>query len=78
MDFYNKYLIQCQKKGVTPSAAAEDAGFSKMSASRWKKGSIPTDATLLALADYFDCSIDDLRSDILILRIEPYLSTRQW
>lgn len=64
MDFYHKYLLQCQKKGETPSAAAINAGFSKMTVSRWKKGSTPTDATILALSDYFDCSYDDLQSDI--------------
>ena len=66
MDFYHKYLLQCQKKGETPSAAAVNAGFSKMTVSRWKKGSTPTDATIRALADYFDCSFDDLQSDMEI------------
>ena len=68
MDFYHKYLIQCQKKGVSPSAAAVNAGFTKTSVTRWKNGSIPTDATILTLADYFDCSFDDLQADIEISR----------
>lgn len=64
MDFYHKYLIQCQKKGESPSAAAVNAGFTKTSVTRWKKGSVPTDATILGLCDYFDCAFDDLQSDI--------------
>lgn len=64
MDFYHKYLIQCQNKNESPSAAAVNAGFTKTSVTRWKNGSTPTDATILALADYFDCSFDDLQSDI--------------
>lgn len=64
VDFYHKYLIQCQKKNESPSAAAVNAGFTKTSVTRWKNGSTPTDATILALADYFDCSYDDLQSDI--------------
>ena len=78
MDFYHKYLIQCQKKGVSPSAAAVSAGFKKPSVTRWKKGGNPTDATLLALADYFDCSLDDLRSDIEISRKEVATERREF
>ena len=66
MDFYHKYLIQCQKKGESPSAAAVNAGFTKTSVTRWKNGSIPTDATILGLCDYFDCAFDDLQADIEI------------
>ena len=68
MDFYNKYLIQCQKKGVSPSAAAVNAGFTKTSVTRWKNGSTPTDATILGLCDYFDCAFDDIQADVEIQR----------
>lgn len=78
MDFYHKFLLQCQKRGESPSLAATNAGFSKMSVSRWKKGVTPTDATLLTLADYFDCSVDDLMSDIDISRKEVATERREF
>ena len=78
VDFYQKYLMQCQKKGESPSAAAVNAGFTKTSVTRWKNGSIPTDATILALADYFDCSFDDLQSDIDISRKEVATERREF
>ena len=78
MDFYNKYLLQCQKRGESPSAAALNAGFTKVAVSRWKRGSVPKDTTLLTLADYFDCSIDDLRPDIEISRKEVATERREF
>ena len=61
MDFYNTYLRKCLEKGVSPSKAAVEAGTTKTAVSRWKSGSIPSDATLLKLADYFGCTIEELK-----------------
>lgn len=63
MTFYEKYLRLCKEKGVSPSAAAVNAGMTGTSAYRWKKGTIPTDANILLLADYFGCKPVDLLSD---------------
>lgn len=63
MNFYSKYLFQCKKKNKSPSAAAVEAGLTKTSVTRWKNGSVPTDANILVLAEYFECSFEDLAPD---------------
>lgn len=78
MDFYHKYLLQCKKRGESPSAAALNAGFTKVSVTRWKRGSVPKDTTLMALADYFDCSLDDLLPDIELSHQEVATERRQF
>ena len=44
----------------TPSAVALEIGLTKPSVSRWKSGSMPTDATLQKVADYFGITVDEL------------------
>jgi len=63
MTFYEKFLIQCTKKDVSPSAAAKAIGKSNAAATGWKNGKTPQDATLQKLADYFECSVKDLEAD---------------
>lgn len=60
VNFYDNYLRLCNAKKITPSRAAVEAGTTKTSVNRWKNGSRPSDAMLLKLADYFQCSIEDL------------------
>lgn len=61
MTLYEVYIRLCNDKGKTPSAAAMEIGLSKSLVSRWKKGSIPSDATVIKVADYFGLSLNDLR-----------------
>lgn len=56
--FYEKYVGLCNKRGISPSAAAMDIGFSNAAASGWKKGSPPRGANLKKIADYFNVSVD--------------------
>lgn len=63
MNFYDKYVRRCNDIGKSPSAVAIEAGTTKTSVNRWKNGSLPSDATLLKLADYFGCTPEDLRGD---------------
>ena len=60
VNFYDNYLRKCNAKGVSPSRAAIEAGTTKTSVNRWKFGSMPSDATLLKLADYFECPVSEL------------------
>ena len=61
MDFYQRFIELCNEKGVAPSRVALDIGKSKPAANGWKKkGSIPTDATLAKLAEYFNVSVEYL------------------
>ena len=63
MNFYDKYVRMCNEIGKSPSAVAVEAGTTKTAVNRWKNGSIPSDATLMKLTDYFGCSPDELRGD---------------
>ena len=53
MNFYNTYVKLCKELGSSPSQIAVDAGFSKPTVSRWKKGGGCTDINLEILASYF-------------------------
>ena len=37
MDFYQKVIALCEERGISVSAAAEEAGFSKSSVTKWKQ-----------------------------------------
>lgn len=61
--FYYNYVNQCNKKGLSPSAAAEAMGFKRSMVTRWKDGADPRMATLQRMADFFACSVEDLTAD---------------
>lgn len=63
MTFYEKFLAQCVKKGVAASAAAKAVGLSNAAATGWKNGKEPQDVTIQKLADYFGCTVADLKAD---------------
>lgn len=63
MNFYSKYLVLCNSISKSPSRVALDCGISKTSVNRWKNGSVPTDANLLILADYFNVPVERLAPD---------------
>lgn len=56
--FYEKFVSLCVSKGIAPTVAAQEAGFSNATATDWKKGSKPRKANLLKLANYFDVPVD--------------------
>ena len=62
MDFYNIYLSLCVKNNISPSRAAKDMGFTSPTVTRWKSGSIPNDVTLMKIANYFDVSMEYLKT----------------
>ena len=63
MTFYQKFLKQCARKGVSASKAAKDIGLSNAAATGWKNGKQPQEITVLKLAEYFGCSIENLTAD---------------
>ena len=58
--FYDYFSSLCRRKGVSESHAAEEIGLSRSTVNKWKKGSIPSGATLQGLAAYFGVSADNL------------------
>lgn len=61
MQFYEKYCELCLRRGVSPSRAALEAGFSKSLVSKWKKapGTTPNGETLKALSKYFGVPVNE-------------------
>ena len=60
--FYETFLFLCNSKQKTPSRVALDIGVSKTAVTRWKRGYSPTDANLQKIADYFDVTVQYLKS----------------
>lgn len=51
--FYVNYVDLCNKRNISPSAAAEEMGFHRSDVTRWSKGAMPRQATVQKVADYF-------------------------
>lgn len=60
--FYERYLGLCKEKGITPSAAATQAGFNKGTVSVWKKRYMegvdvrPEKDVIDKICKFFSCS----------------------
>lgn len=63
MNFYYIFLKLCNSIGKSPSKVAVEIGSTRAAVNRWKNGSIPSDTTLLKLADYFGVSIEYLKGE---------------
>lgn len=61
--FFTNFVDQCNKKGESPSAAAEAMGFKRSVVTRWKSGTEPRQATLQKISNYFGCSVADLTGE---------------
>lgn len=58
--FWTNFVNLCEKKSMSPNAVCAELGFSKATATHWKKGSKPNGEALIKLAEYFDTTIDYL------------------
>ena len=59
--FWEIFVRLCQIGGVSPNAVAKKAGVkSSGTVSAWKKGTMPRDGVLKAIADYFGVDTDFL------------------
>lgn len=63
--FWNNFVSLCAQKGVSPSRAATELGFSTGTVAWWKKGRHPRDTALIKIADYFGVTVADLLSEDL-------------
>ena len=61
--FYYNFVNLCNKRDVSPSAAAEEMGFHRSDVTRWSKGSVPRQSTLQRIADYFGVPVGYLTED---------------
>lgn len=52
MAFYENFLQQCLKKGVSAYQACMDLNLSHSALGKWKNGSNPRNSTLLEMASF--------------------------
>lgn len=59
--FSDNYIFFCAQKKKAVTTAAEEMGFSRSAGQKWADGSaIPHKSTLATIANYFDCTVEDL------------------
>lgn len=60
--FYDRYDQLCKQKGVSKSAAAAEAGFTKSLVSKWKanKVEVPSPDILHRLSVYFNMPVSEI------------------
>lgn len=59
--FYERYKALCELNGTSATGLALELGIGKSTVSGWKKkGTVPSGATLKAIADRLDVSVDYL------------------
>lgn len=58
--FYDNFVNLCNSVNKSPSAVVLEIGLQKSTVTRWKNGSMPTDATIRKVAGYFGVSVDCL------------------
>ena len=61
--FWEKFILLCNERKMSPSAVCLDLGFSKATATNWKKGSQLRDTTLKKIADYFGVSVEYFKGE---------------
>lgn len=58
--FYEKFRALCKVRNEAPSYVLERIGLTRMNASLWKKGGMPSAENIQKLANYFDVPVDYL------------------
>lgn len=62
--FWENYILLCNKIGKAPNVVAAECGVkSTGTVTGWKNGAMPRDNILLALAKYFDVSVEWLKGE---------------
>ena len=58
--FFAIFTKLCEEKGVPPTRAATEMGFSNSTATKWSRGATPSGKALKTIAEYFGVSISYL------------------
>lgn len=58
--FYEQFRALCKVRNETPSHVLECIGLTRMNASLWKKGGMPSAENIQKLANYFGVPVDYL------------------
>lgn len=60
LNFYNKLMAMITSTNISCRKFSKDLHYSRDNVLRWKKGTEPSVQCLFEIANYFNCSIDDL------------------
>ena len=58
MNFYERIELLCAEKGISADRLCKELGLSNATATKWRKGAEPRNATKKAVADYFGVSLE--------------------
>ena len=58
--FFDRFTALCNTKGISKSKAVESIGLNRTATVKWKKGAVPSGATLSKLAEFFGVSTEYL------------------
>ncbi len=58
--FKNIFIRLCNQRGISPSSVCREVGITPATFSRWTNESVPREATLMRIAEYFDVSTEYL------------------
>ena len=61
-NFYNNLIALIKSTNISVRKFCKDLNYSKDNVKRYKNGTTPSIRTLLEIAEYFKCSVDDLLS----------------
>jgi transcriptional regulator with XRE-family HTH domain len=58
--FWNVFENLCRENKGTPNKVCKELGFSNATATKWKKGALPSGDTVSKIAEYFNVTTDYL------------------
>lgn len=58
--FKEKFIRLCNERKIAPTAVCKEVGLSNAAYTGWNEDSVPRQATLLKIADYFGVTVDCL------------------
>lgn len=62
--FKETFIRLCNEKGVAPTVVCKAIGLSDAAFSKWTSESVPRQATLMRISDYFGVSVDYLLGNV--------------
>lgn len=69
--FKEIFIRLCNEKGIAPSKACRDVNIAPATFSCWDENSVPRQATLMRIADYFGVTVDYLLGKELVEPLRP-------
>ena len=69
--FKKIFIKLCNERGIAPTVVCQEIGLSNAAYSKWDEKSIPRQATLQKLADYFNVTVEYLKGEEKLQEDKP-------